>query len=155
MKFSEAVQEDGRSFINLSVYGQTDIGQWLSTATNPPDVWCISTPDGVFNTIEGYIQWLRHGFSSFRTMPGEDAIMWWKKPSQVNIVSAYPRIENALEYKIQASPILQAALTTNELPFKCYFKKGQDTVSLEDRYYFYIKKLLEIQTDLQSKEKTA
>jgi len=90
-----APENDGIDHINVYSQARTELGRFLSNFAHCPQ----NTPDGVFQSLEGYWYWLKTYDDRLRNLYGLDAKNLGRKLPIVNRFDV-PRFKKALKIKL-------------------------------------------------------
>ena len=114
---------DGVDHLNVYSKGGTWLGRELSNFAK----YKIVTPEGEFNSIEGYWYYLGTLDDYLKTLHGYDAKKYGQSLPKINTLSDDEfkyKIKNAITYKITHNMTLLDGLQTCKLPLTHYYYYG-------------------------------
>lgn len=133
---------DGVHHINIYSKGATEIGRWLSNFSYCP----IETPEGRFNSVEGYWYWLTTLNDHLRDLHGYAAKSLGQLSEKMRELSTeeFQRlICNAIDLKLKTNPKWAAEQVT--LPLRHYYEYGSGFAAkrIEKQEYNWITEHIE------------
>ena len=115
---------DGIDHINIYSKGKTRLGRMLSNFYRCE----VETPDGTFQSVEGYWYWLLSRDDTLRTMSGWEAKKYGRKQVKAHWSHMFwfrQRIKIALSNKILYNREILDLFVESTLPFKHYYVYGE------------------------------
>jgi hypothetical protein len=115
--------EDGITHINVYSQAKTELGRFLSNFAHSP----VNTPDGHFESLEGYWYWLKTYDDYLRELYGYKAKEYGKKLPVVNQTINKSKFKKALYQKVKNNSewLKQNPLWNDlSLPLKHYYVYG-------------------------------
>lgn len=120
---------DGVSHINVYSKGVTTLGRFLTNFALAP----APTPDGKFNSIEGYWYWLSCKNDALRTLHGWEAKKVGRAVGGHDWVDSnefQEKIKAAIKLKLEAYPSQFLELKNCKLPLTHYYVYGSKIVDV-------------------------
>lgn len=90
-------EDDGVTHINVYSKAKTDLGKFLSNFAHTP----VNTPDGPFESLEGYWYWLKTYDDTLRELYGFKAKEYGRKLPVANVTIDKNKFKKALVQKVE------------------------------------------------------